>query len=1316
MNQPRNLFSLLPRTWSLRSKFTYMIVMLFLVSAAAVTALYSWTLRHDMQGVISDQQFSITSLLATEIDLQLSDRLAVLQGIAQSIDPPLFKNPTALQSFLLRQKILESHFNEGAYIVDLNDKVLADTHNDDVSELAFVNNADLQAVLTAKVTHKIGRPLKIGQQDLPLLPFIVALHDHNGRVIGALIGRINLAKPNFLDPLMNSHYGLSGDYVLASPQYHIIIIATDKSRIMESLPTLGQYPLVDRFMAGFEGNELGINRKGVEVLASAKAVPVADWYLKVDLPTAEAFAPIKNLHKRGLVALIVLWVFVSLLVTFLVKRLLQPLVVVGKTLQSFSAQKLLPLPTLSNEDEFTILIKSFNRLLEIVKHREEKLLQAVEQEKINSQARFALEAGGGNLWDWDLRTDIVTHNSQWCQLTGLGESYLTHSLVVFTNLIHQDDQAIVWARLQTSLSGEGAYSSEHRLCLPDGRTLWVLDRGDVVERDSHGQPLRMIGTCLDLTSLHEKALVQRQEDYRREEERLKLVLRGSKDAWWDWDYFRGFFYYSPRWWAMMGYENKVFPSDNLLWKRFMHPDDIDTVAEAFKDNLGFPDSQCLSCSNLEDVCVTSDIGPESFELEFRLQHKEGHYVPILLRGFISRDAQGKVLRVSGTNTDLTERKSAEKALRDSEALFRDITDNSPLAVYRYADNAEKKTALYINKTFIQLFGYNLEDVPTLDDFWPLACPDPAYRQQIIEEWQTRVSQSVTTHTAMVPMEMYVRCKDGSEKYISWGYMAQGEKHWGFGMDLTTYKRAQKLLQNSEEKLRAIFEVSPDGIGMSSMDGIIQFVSPQTIAMWGYSKEEFIGMPIFNVLKSSAYDKVSNTITELLKGNALGALEYEAVRKDGSHFMAEVNCSLIYDANKNPLSVLYIQRDVTNRSLAAKELAEAKQKAEQASQAKTVFVAHMSHEFRTPLNVILGFSQLLEGTSPLDAEQREYLHEITTGGNLLLILINQLLDIAKIESGNIIFSNQPENISTIIAECLAQAASLAKPNNITLSYSCTTPIVLSCDRVKLSQLLMNLIVNAIKYNVSGGRVDVHAEQTESNVLTIKVSDTGKGIEQERLADIFEPFYRLKSMENTEGTGLGLSIVRQLVVLMGGTVGVTSTEGVGSQFSLKLPINNEIPLLPAQLPLATFMLTHDPHIEIHEQYPVLRVDDVEIQLQQYRVLCVDDNASNLKLLTNLLKAHAHLQVTTLQAPSCTVEQALLLCPDVIILDINMPIMDGYQVLSALKANDTLKAIPVIALTASGMLEDHERGRLAGFSHYLTKPIIQQALLNSINDCLQ
>ena len=271
-----------------------MIVMLFLVSAAAVTALYSWTLRHDMQGVISDQQFSITSLLATEIDLQLSDRLAVLQGIAQSIDPPLFKNPTALQSFLLRQKILESHFNEGAYIVDLNDKVLADTRNDDVSELAFVNNADLQAVLTAKVTHKIGRPLKIGQQDLPLLPFIVALHDHNGRVIGALIGRINLAKPNFLDPLMNSHYGLSGDFVLASPQYHIIIIATDKSRIMESLPTLGQYPLVDRFMAGFEGNELGINRKGVEVLASAKAVPVADWYLKVDLPTAEAFAPIKN--------------------------------------------------------------------------------------------------------------------------------------------------------------------------------------------------------------------------------------------------------------------------------------------------------------------------------------------------------------------------------------------------------------------------------------------------------------------------------------------------------------------------------------------------------------------------------------------------------------------------------------------------------------------------------------------------------------------------------------------------------------------------------------------------------------------------------------------------------------------------------------------------------------------------------------------------------------------------------------------------------------------------------------------------------------
>jgi CheY-like chemotaxis protein len=408
--------------------------------------------------------------------------------------------------------------------------------------------------------------------------------------------------------------------------------------------------------------------------------------------------------------------------------------------------------------------------------------------------------------------------------------------------------------------------------------------------------------------------------------------------------------------------------------------------------------------------------------------------------------------------------------------------------------------------------------------------------------------------------------------------------------------------------------------------------------------------------------------------------------------------------------------VTERTLAAKELAAAKQKAEQANQAKTVFVSHMSHEFRTPLNVILGFSQLLEDAGPLDAEQREYLHEITTGGNLLLILINQLLDIAKIESGSIVFSNQPENIATLIKDCLAQAASLAKPNNITLSYSCSTPIILACDRVKLSQVLMNLIVNAIKYNVSGGRVEIHAEQTKTNVLTLKVCDTGIGIEPERLLDIFEPFYRLSTNQNTEGTGLGLSIVRQLVELMGGTVSVESTKNRGSQFTLLLPTNNEIAELPAPLPLATFMLTHDSHIEIQQQYPVLRVDDVEIQLQQYRVLCVDDNASNLKLLTNLLKAHAHLHVTTLQEPSCTVEQALLFRPDVIIMDINMPIMDGYQVLSALKANDALNAIPVIALTASGMLEDQARGRLAGFSHYLTKPIVQQALLNSINDCLQ
>ena len=512
---------------------------------------------------------------------------------------------------------------------------------------------------------------------------------------------------------------------------------------------------------------------------------------------------------------------------------------------------------------------------------------------------------------------------------------------------------------------------------------------------------------------------------------------------------------------------------------------------------------------------------------------------------------------------------------------------------------------------------------------------------------------------------------------------------------------QIAFQAKAEKLRTILELSPDGIGMTDLDGIITFVSVKTMKLWGYTKQEFLGKHIFDVIDVSSHQALSNMIAALLKGISFGPIDYDMVRKDGSHFMCEVNCSLIYDIEKKPVNIIYIQRDVTERSKLAKELQLAKKTAEQASQAKSVFVSHMSHELRTPLNVILGYSELLQMEQSLDAEQDNYVQEILKGSNHLLMLINQMLDMAPIESGHIALTLHPENISTIIEDCVALVSPLAKEKSINLHYYHDKDIVTLCDRTRLMQLLLNLISNAIKYNVNQGSVEINVVLNDSHHYTINIKDTGQGMPANKLSVIFDPFIRLKTHEEIEGTGLGLSIVQELLVLMGGSIEVKSELGVGSHFLIKMPLLTEV---HDQLASATTL-------------PSIKQSTYQMpeSLYPYRVLYVDDNEGNLKLTAKMFRDYSHFQLITVQDSTLAIAQALLQHPDVILLDINMPEMDGYQVLLALKANEQLKAIPVIALSANSRASDIKHGLEAGFSYYLTKPVRQTRLIQTIEQVL-
>ncbi len=396
-------------------------------------------------------------------------------------------------------------------------------------------------------------------------------------------------------------------------------------------------------------------------------------------------------------------------------------------------------------------------------------------------------------------------------------------------------------------------------------------------------------------------------------------------------------------------------------------------------------------------------------------------------------------------------------------------------------------------------------------------------------------------------------------------------------------------------------------------------------------------------------------------------------------------------------LIHAMRMEQTRNAERAALRQAKEDAEQANQAKSAFLSSMSHELRTPLNAILGFAQLLETQADQDA--RQYVQHIESAGWHLLELINEVLDLARIESGNINFSREKIGLRSLVDECLALVASQATRLDISLSRA---PIpddaALQADSTRLRQVLLNFLSNAIKYNRHGGSVHVALGRGEAlpNSWRITVSDSGKGLSPEQQEQLFQPFNRLGAEHSgIEGTGIGLAISKRLIELMGGQVGVASQPGSGSTFWLELPQASAL------------------HSHADRQVAPATLQPVELQ---HSVLCVEDNPTNLFLVSQVLKKIPGLTLMTASTGTEGMEIAKRSQPDLMILDINLPDMTGYQLLKTLRNLPETRHIPAIALSANAMPSDIERGMKAGFAEYLPKPIRVREFLNTISGQLR
>jgi len=394
------------------------------------------------------------------------------------------------------------------------------------------------------------------------------------------------------------------------------------------------------------------------------------------------------------------------------------------------------------------------------------------------------------------------------------------------------------------------------------------------------------------------------------------------------------------------------------------------------------------------------------------------------------------------------------------------------------------------------------------------------------------------------------------------------------------------------------------------------------------------------------------------------------------------------------------------ALANAELANAIEEARSANQAKSAFLSSMSHELRTPLNAILGFAQILTSDAlPSTLEQKkEFANHILKSGRHLLTLINEILDLAKVESGTVTLSMEPVALADTLLETRAMVEPIAANRGVRVLFPDVDGAVVLADRTRLKQVLLNLLSNAVKYNREGGAVILGCEQVSPSRLRLSVQDTGAGLDAEQVASLFQPFNRLgQEGGQQEGTGIGLVVTKRLVELMGGEIGVSSSPGVGSVFWIELgstaPLAQHVAEEPAQTadgaaaPAADGGSPQDPHL----------------------ILYVEDNPANLRLVEEIIRFRTDLRLLSALDGHVGLSLARAHQPEIILLDLNLPGMSGLEVLRQLRADPATADIPVFALSANAMARDIERGRAAGFNRYLTKPIDIDKFTEAINSTL-
>ena len=540
-----------------------------------------------------------------------------------------------------------------------------------------------------------------------------------------------------------------------------------------------------------------------------------------------------------------------------------------------------------------------------------------------------------------------------------------------------------------------------------------------------------------------------------------------------------------------------------------------------------------------------------------------------------------------------------------------------------------------------------------------------------------------------------------------GYLLIGTDNTARKQVEAEQKKLDQRLRDQQFYTRSLIESNIDALITTDPSGIITDVNKQMEALTGSTRDELIGAPFKAYFTDP--DRAEAGIKLVLSEKKVTNYELTACARDGKKTDVSYNATTFYDRDRTLQGVFAAARDVTERKRFEQalqetnvELENAKLNAEKANRAKSDFLSGMSHELRSPLNAILGFAQLIESTTPLPTEsQKESIEQILQAGWHLLKLINEILDLAVIESGKVFLSLEPVPLDDVLYECQAMMESQALQHGIRLTFPRSgAPRFVWADQTRLKQVIINLLSNAIKYNKEKGDVIVTCTDLGNDRIRISFRDTGDGLESEKLSQLFQPFNRLgQEARGIAGTGIGLVVTKQLTELMEGTLGVESTLGVGSVFWVEL------------------RSTAAPDLIVRTTEPVTTVPpQPKTGKTHHTLLYIEDNTANMKLVEQLIALRSDIELFTAINGTLGIEIARSAQPDVILMDINLPGMSGLEALQILRADPSTCNIPVVALSANAMLRDIELGIQAGFFQYLTKPIKVKEFMDTLNVALE